>query len=188
LFKEPIKNLKRILRFKADSYKIDFFLKIYNDFIFSDTITMSSNELLYFISGLLGGFFLRHFIYDFLRLEEPEPIFNESPIPEELDKPKGPDFSEIDIRKKFKASRLGDPVTPDEVIFNNKGITFNVKTLFASTESFVLYSDISGVEIVESLILATIKVKPKIRSEIKIDNFTKKDATIIKNLILDRLN
>ncbi|MCB1176010.1 MAG: hypothetical protein KDK36_00390, partial [Leptospiraceae bacterium] len=94
---------------------------------------------------------------------------------------------EINVRKIFRASRLGDPVTPDEVIFDAKGVTFNVKTLFKSTESFVLYSDISGVEVVESLILATIKVKPKIRSEIKIDNFSKEDAKIIKTLIKERL-
>jgi hypothetical protein len=52
----------------------------------------------------------------------------------------------------------------------------------------VLYSDISGVEVVESLLLATIKVKPKIRAEIKIDNFAKDDAKTIKTLIKDRLS
>ncbi|MCP5512612.1 MAG: hypothetical protein H7A24_12080 [Leptospiraceae bacterium] len=91
------------------------------------------------------------------------------------------------MKKVFNASRLGDPITPDEVIFDTKGITFNVRELFSNTESFVLYSDISGVEIVESIMLATIKVKPKIRAEIKIDNFTKSDAKLIKKYILERL-
>jgi hypothetical protein len=147
---------------------------------------MNSSELLYLLAGLLGGFFLRHFLHDFIK--------EEVPISEEL--PDGTPAGgvpldpgkEINLKKVFRASRMGDPVTPDEVIFDAKGITFNVKTLFTSTESFVLYSDISGVEIVESLVLATIKVKPKIRAEIKIDNFTKADAKIIKKFILDKLN
>lgn len=146
---------------------------------------MNTNELLYLLAGLLGGFFLRHFLPVWLKEDIPvlEPALEAAAAKPEEDKGK-----EINVKKVFKASRLGDPVTPDEVIFDTKGITFNVKTLFSSTESFVLYSDISGVEIVESLLLATIKIKPKIRGEIKIDNFTKSDAKTIKKLILDRLN
>ncbi len=147
---------------------------------------MNTNELLYLLAGLLGGFFLRHFLPAWIKEEIPElePALETT----SQTKPTEDKGQEINVKKIFKASRLGDPVTPDEVIFDAKGITFNVKTLFSSTESFVLYSDISGVEIVESLILATIKIKPKIRAEIKIDNFTKSDAKIIKKLILERLN
>ena len=93
----------------------------------------------------------------------------------------------IDIKRVFIASRMGDPLTPDEVIFDTKGITFNVKTLFSGTESFVLYSDISGVEVFESIFFATIIIKPKARGEIKIENFSKKDARLIKNYITERL-
>jgi hypothetical protein len=145
---------------------------------------MNSNELLYLISGFLGGFFVRHFLYQFIHPEIPESLEEEAIAGS--GKP-GEPAKEIAVRRIFTSSRLGDPVTPDEVIFDVKGITFNVKTLFSNTESFVLYSDISGVEIVESLILATIKVKPKIRNEIKIDNFTKGDAKLIKKFILEKL-
>lgn len=147
---------------------------------------MNQSELLYLLTGLIGGFFLRHFLHDFINEEIPDKeVLTEDgkPLTDQVDPGK-----EINLKKVFRASRLGDPVTPDEVIFDAKGITFNVKSLFTSTESFVLYSDISGVEIVESLLLATIKVKPKIRAEIKIDNFTKADAKIIKKFILDKLN
>lgn len=145
---------------------------------------MNINEVLYLLAGLLGGFFLRHFLPVWLKEEiQEEPMIETAQAKPEIEK-----GEEINVKKVFKASRLGDPITPDEVIFDAKGITFNVKTLFSSTESFVLYSDISGVEIVESLVLATIKIKPKIRAEIKIDNFTKSDAKLIKKLILERLN
>ncbi len=146
---------------------------------------MNQSELLYLLTGLIGGFFLRHFLHDFLKEEIPQALAIEEEKPTDSKVEEG---KEINVKKVFRASRLGDPITPDEVIFDTKGITFNVKTLFTSTESFVLYSDISGVEIVESLLLATIKVKPKIRAEIKIDNFSKSDAKIIKNFILERLN
>lgn len=146
---------------------------------------MNTNELLYLLAGLLGGFFLRHFLPVWIKEEIPD---LEPALEAPQGKPTEDKGQEINVKKVFKASRLGDPVTPDEVIFDAKGITFNVKTLFSSTESFVLYSDISGVEIVESLLLATIKIKPKIRAEIKIDNFTKSDAKLIKKLILERLN
>ncbi|MDX1957688.1 MAG: hypothetical protein SFU98_03895 [Leptospiraceae bacterium] len=146
---------------------------------------MTPNEILYLISGLIGGFFLRHFLHHFIN---PEQKYEEQDLAEEVSASGVPiPAKEIGVRRVFTASRLGDPITPDEVVFDQKGITFNVKTLFSSTESFVLYSDISGVEIVESLILATIKVKPKIRNEIKIDNFTKEDAGLIKKYILEKL-
>lgn len=147
---------------------------------------MNTNELLYLLAGLLGGFFLRHFLPAWIKEEIPElePAL-EVATQEKTTEDKG---QEVNVKKVFKASRLGDPITPDEVIFDTKGITFNVKTLFSNTESFVLYSDISGVETVESLFLATIKIKPKTRGEIQIDNFTKSDAKLIKKLIQDRLN
>ncbi|MCB1143873.1 MAG: hypothetical protein KDK54_16605 [Leptospiraceae bacterium] len=146
---------------------------------------MNQNELLYLIAGFLGGFFVRHFLHEFLAEEE---LILPEQTPEEKAEA-GPikTGAEIGLKKVFNASRLGDPITPDEVIFDTKGITFNVRELFSNTESFVLYSDISGVEIVESIMLATIKVKPKIRAEIKIDNFTKSDAKLIKKYILERL-
>ncbi len=146
---------------------------------------MTHNELLYLITGLIGGFFFRHFLHDFLKEEVPLPPEVEQAMAVAAQEAAA---KEISVRKIFRASRLGDPVTPDEVIFDAKGVTFNVKSLFRSTESFVLYSDISGVEVVESLLLATIKVKPKIRAEIKIDNFAKDDAKAIKTLIKDRLS
>ncbi|HNF17256.1 MAG TPA: PH domain-containing protein, partial [Leptospiraceae bacterium] len=94
---------------------------------------------------------------------------------------------EIMIRKIFQASRLGDPITPDEVIFDAKGVTFNVKRIFESTETYIPYSKISGVEVFESFILASVKIKQLQGTEIKIENFRKDDAKQIKKFILEKL-
>ncbi len=140
------------------------------------------NEYLYLVMGILGGYFLFNFVPFYFKADS-ETTLNIG----EVKKDESP-ATEIYVKKIFKASIFGDPITPDEVIFDKKGVTFNVKEVFGNTESFVLYSDISGVEIVEGMVLSTIKIKPKTRNtDIKIDNFSKGDAKIIKKLILEKL-
>jgi hypothetical protein len=152
---------------------------------------MNKTEIFYLIAGFLAGFFIRHYFQDLI--QEPEPSNLDSPtIPEPVEiepalTQETIPIPDIELRRVFRASRLGDPLTPDEVIFNAKGITFNVKSIWSGTESFVLYSDISGVEIYESLFFSMIIIKPKARAEIKIENFSKSDARLIKNFITDRL-
>ena len=143
------------------------------------------NDYLYLFVGIVGGYFLFNFIpYYFTAEEPPKPAMAESGAATMSGEPP----KEITVKKIFKASIFGDPLTPDEVIFDKKGITFNVKNFFGNTETFVLYSDVSGVEIVEGIILSTIKIKPKTRNtDIKIDNFAKADAKVIKKLILEKL-
>ncbi len=143
------------------------------------------NDYLYLFVGIVGGYFLFNFIpYYFTAEEAPKPTLTD---PGGLTM-SGEPPKEITVKKVFKASIFGDPLTPDEVIFDKKGITFNVKNFFGNIETFVLYSDVSGVEIVEGIILSTIKIKPKTRNtDIKIDNFAKSDAKVIKKLILEKL-
>jgi hypothetical protein len=143
------------------------------------------NDYLYLFVGITGGYFLFNFIpYYFTAEEPPKPTATEAASMGLTGEPP----KEITVKKVFKASIFGDPLTPDEVIFDKKGITFNVKTFFGNTETFVLYSDVSGVEIVEGIVLSTIKIKPKTRNtDIKIDNFAKADAKVIKKLILEKL-
>jgi hypothetical protein len=87
----------------------------------------------------------------------------------------------------FTASRLKDTVSPDQVIFSEKGVTFKVNKLIGGTENFVFYRDISGVEIESGLLFATIHIIPRARPEIIIDGFTKANAKKIKQLILERV-
>lgn len=143
------------------------------------------NDYLYLFVGIVGGYFLFNFIpYYFTAEEPPKPAAADTAATTMSGEPP----KEITVKKIFKASIFGDPLTPDEVIFDKKGITFNVKNFFGNTETFVLYSDVSGVEIVEGIILSTIKIKPKTRNtDIKIDNFAKADAKVIKKLILEKL-
>lgn len=133
------------------------------------------------------GFFIRHFYQDIVNSEDSlsEPQKSE----EELESPeiKTNPLPQIQLQRRFRASRFGDPLTPDEVIFDAKGVTFHVKTALTATESFVLYSDISGVEVLESLLFSTILIKPKARAEIRIENFSKSDARLIKSFIMERL-
>lgn len=144
------------------------------------------NDYLYLFVGIVGGYFLFNFIpYYFTAEEVAKPTLTE---PGMAMGGGGEPPKEITVKKVFKASIFGDPLTPDEVIFDKKGITFNVKNFFGNTETFVLYSDVSGVEIVEGIMLSTIKIKPKTRNtDIKIDNFAKSDAKVIKKLILEKL-
>jgi hypothetical protein len=87
----------------------------------------------------------------------------------------------------FKASRVKDLFTPDEVILGEKGISFKINKMIGGTESFVFYQDISGVEIDSGMFFATIRVLPRARQEIVIENFSKADAQEIKRLILERV-
>jgi hypothetical protein len=87
----------------------------------------------------------------------------------------------------FTASRIKDMLTPDEVIMGDKGVTFKINKVFGGSESFVFYQDISGVEIDNGLIFSTIRIIPRARHEIVIENFTKADAQEIKRLILERV-
>jgi hypothetical protein len=91
------------------------------------------------------------------------------------------------MNEKFVSSQFKDPFSPDEVIFSEKGVTFKVNKIIGGTESFVFYGDISGVEIDNGLLFSTIRVIPRARKEIIIENFTKSDAQEIKRLILERV-
>lgn len=90
------------------------------------------------------------------------------------------------MQKVFTASRLLNLFAPDQVIFNERGITFHVRKLFSGTENFVFYSDISGVEIESGIFFSTIHIIPRARPEITIKNFTKGDAREIRRLIMER--
>ena len=87
----------------------------------------------------------------------------------------------------FTASRFKDALSPDEVEFNEKGVTFRVNKMIGGTENFVFYKDISGVEIDNGLLFSTIHVIPRARPEIIIEGFTRGDAKKIKQLILERV-
>jgi hypothetical protein len=87
----------------------------------------------------------------------------------------------------FTASRLKDALSPDEVVFNEKGVSFKVNKVIGGTDNFVFYKDISGVEIDNGLFFSTIRVIPRARPEIVIEGFTKGDAKSIKQLILERV-
>ena len=76
---------------------------------------------------------------------------------------------------------------PDEVIFGEKGVTFKVRKMFSSTDNFVFYNDISGVEIENGVLFATIRVIPRMRPEIIMNNFSKSDAKRVKELILQHV-
>lgn len=91
------------------------------------------------------------------------------------------------MNERFKASALMNPMFPDEVSFGEKGVTFTVKKLFRSNDNFVFYSDISGVEIDSGIFFSTIRVIPRMRPEIIINNFSKGDAKKVKQLILDKV-
>ena len=91
------------------------------------------------------------------------------------------------FEERFYASRLGDPITPDEVIMNEKGVTFLVKNIFSHQDSFVFYEDISGVEIESGIILSNIRIMMRARPPMTIENFSNDDARQIKELILQRV-
>ncbi len=91
------------------------------------------------------------------------------------------------MNERFSASTLKNPLMPDEVIFGEKGVTFKERKVFRSSENFVFYNDIAGVEIDAGMFFATIRIKARAREhEIIIRNFAKSDARKIKELILDR--
>ncbi|REA55222.1 hypothetical protein DSL64_28375 [Dyadobacter luteus] len=91
------------------------------------------------------------------------------------------------MNEKYSASALMNPLFPDEVSFGEKGVTFKVRKLFKSTDNFVFYSDISGVEIENGVIFSTIRIIPRMRPEIIINNFSKGDAKRVKELILQKV-
>ncbi|WP_439582435.1 hypothetical protein [Dyadobacter bucti] len=91
------------------------------------------------------------------------------------------------MNQRYSASGLMNPFFPDEVSFGEKGVTFKVRKLFRSTDNFVFYTDISGVEIESGIFFSTIRVIPRMRQEIIINNFTKGDAKKVKELILQQV-
>ena len=91
------------------------------------------------------------------------------------------------MNETFTASRITDLLTPDEVVFNEKGVTFRTRKIMGGSESFVFYTDISGVEIDSGVFFSTIRVIPRARVEIVIEGFSKSDAQRIKELILERV-
>ncbi|GAB3027532.1 hypothetical protein [Spirosoma sp.] len=91
------------------------------------------------------------------------------------------------MSEKFRSSSFKDPLNPDVVEFNDKGVTFRARKLIGGTDNFVFYSDISGVEIDNGLFFSTIRVIPRARPEIVIQNFSKADARRIKELILENV-
>jgi hypothetical protein len=92
------------------------------------------------------------------------------------------------MNERFSASGLMNPFFPDQVSFGEKGVTFTIKKLFNSNDNFVFYSDISGVEIESGMFFSTIRVIPRMRPEIVINNFTKSDAKRVKELILAKVH
>ena len=91
------------------------------------------------------------------------------------------------MNEKFTASSLKNPLFPDTVTFNDKGVTFKVRKAVTSSENFVFYNDIAGIEIGNGVFFSTIRIKAKARDqEIIISNFAKRDAKRIKELILER--
>ncbi len=91
------------------------------------------------------------------------------------------------MNERFSASTLKNPLMPDEVIFSDKGVTFKARKVFSSSEQFVFYNDIAGVEIDSGMFFSTIRIKARAREhEIVIENFTKSDARKVKELILER--
>ncbi|GAB3519963.1 hypothetical protein [Emticicia fontis] len=91
------------------------------------------------------------------------------------------------MNERFSASAIKNPLMPDEVIFNEKGVTFKARKVFSSSEQFVFYNDIAGVEIDSGMFFSTIRIKARAREhEILIENFTKSDARKVKELILER--
>ncbi|AFK05401.1 hypothetical protein Emtol_4278 [Emticicia oligotrophica DSM 17448] len=91
------------------------------------------------------------------------------------------------MNERFSASTLKNPLMPDEVIFSEKGVTFKERKVLSSTENFVFYNDIAGVEIDSGMFFSTIRIKARAREqEIVIENFAKSDARKIKELILER--
>lgn len=91
------------------------------------------------------------------------------------------------MNERFAASTLKNPLLPDEVIFSEKGVTFKERKVFRSSENFVFYNDIAGVEIDSGMFFSTIRIKARAREhEIVIENFTKSDARKVKELILER--
>lgn len=91
------------------------------------------------------------------------------------------------MNERFSASGLMNPFFPDEVTFGEKGVTFKVRKLFKSNDNFVFYSDISGVEIESGVLFSTIRIIPRMRPEIIINNFAKGDAKKVKELILAKV-
>lgn len=91
------------------------------------------------------------------------------------------------MNERFSSSSFKDPIRQDVVEFNDKGVTFQVKKLIGGTDNFIFYSDISGVEIDNGLFFATIRVIPRARPEIVLNNFTKGDARRVKELILENV-
>ena len=91
------------------------------------------------------------------------------------------------MNEKFSSSSFKDPIRQDVIEFNDKGVTFRAKKLIGGTDNFVFYSDISGVEIDNGLFFSTIRVIPRARPEIVLDNFTKGDARRVKEIILERV-
>ncbi len=90
-------------------------------------------------------------------------------------------------QQKFKASALMNPFFPDSITFGEKGVTFTIKKFLRSNDNFVFYSDISGVEIDNGVFFSTIRVLPRMRPEIVIENFGKRDALRVKELILEKV-
>lgn len=91
------------------------------------------------------------------------------------------------MNERFSASGLMNPFFPDEISFGEKGVTFKVRKLFKSNDNFVFYSDISGVELDSGMFFSTIRIIPRMRPEIIINNFTKGDAKKVKELILEKV-
>lgn len=91
------------------------------------------------------------------------------------------------MNEKFSASTFKNPLFPDQVVFSEKGVSFKIRKALSSTDNFVFYDDIAGVEIESGIIWATIRIKARAREhEIIINNFAKRDAQRIKELILER--
>ena len=160
-------------------------------------------DLLFFAAGLFLGTF---FTYQYLN-NRGKPSFSEGT--DDRQRPSRNKKSELNINpkvdypeapkekpKKFKpikikASRIGDPFTPDEVILDNNGVTFKIKEELGSTEDYITYSDISGIKVINGvkfykLMLAHMQIEPKNRKPFMINFLSKKDAKFIKEYIQEK--
>lgn len=160
--------------------------------------------LLFFTAGLFLGTFLT---YNYLNNKDKQ-SYTEEMTEEDKPRPSKTKKSEVKIEpkaeypdpehkkeklKKFKpikvkASRIGDPFTPDEVVLGLKGVTFKIKEDLGSTEDFIIYGDISGVKVINGvkwfkLILAHVVIEPKNRPSFMIKYLSKRDAKIVKEYI-----
>lgn len=84
----------------------------------------------------------------------------------------------------FNSTRLLSPIFPDAIKMHEKGISVIIRKLFSSDETFIFFSDVSGIEVKKGVFFADILIRPRMQEPILVKNFGKKDADEIKELLL----